>query len=645
MSARLSSFRKLALGAVVTTYLMVVIGVIVRSTGSGMGCPDWPLCYGAVIPPIGDTAAWLESIHRWWGVLVGLAVVALALAALRGQRASRSVVVASLVAVLVTGFQGWLGKVTVETGNSGESVTAHLATAMFLLAVLVFVLYRSRYPASLARSGVQGLGLLLAFSSASVYALLLFGAHVTSARAALVFPDWPLFDGRLLPAFSTDPDLAVLQMSHFAHRIAAAIVGAIVIAAVVATWRAARNKGAPTPTTSAAGGGPTAGSARVLALAGTAAILYAIQVVVGAMQIWTTLEPWAVSLHLALGGAIWVLLVAATLQEWYDVRTAAVEPQPSPWDGHGHGPDLPGPRGSSRLRDRLGAYVALTKPRIIELLLITTLPAMVLAWREVTGLPPERFAWLALATLVGGALAAGAANAINCYLDRDIDRIMLRTRRRPLPAHQVMPEDALLFGFGLTVVAFTWLALTTNLVAAFLALLAIGFYVVVYTLLLKRSTPQNIVLGGAAGAMPPVIGWSAVTGDIALPALLLFAIVFYWTPPHFWALALRVRGDYEAAAVPMLPVTHGVAETTRQIALYSVLMVALTLVFLAVARMGLVFLAGALLLGGLFLLQALAMAREGTDRRAVRLYRYSVTYLAGLFGLIVVDVAVSVPLG
>ena len=154
--------------------------------------------------------------------------------------------------------------------------------------------------------------------------------------------------------------------------------------------------------------------------------------------------------------------------------------------------------------------------------------------------------------------------------------------------------------------------------AAFLALLAIGFYVVVYTLLLKRTTPQNIVLGGAAGALPPVIGWAAVTGDIALPALLLFAIVFYWTPPHFWALSLRIRGDYAAASVPMLPVTHGVPETTRQIALYSVLMVALTLVFFAVAQMGLVFLAGALVLGGLFLFQAFAMWREGTDapRRA-----------------------------
>jgi protoheme IX farnesyltransferase len=202
-----------------------------------------------------------------------------------------------------------------------------------------------------------------------------------------------------------------------------------------------------------------------------------------------------------------------------------------------------------------------------------------------------------------------------------------------------------MFGLVLTVFSFGLLAVTTNLAAAFLTLLAVGFYVVVYTLLLKRSTPQNIVLGGAAGALPPVIGWAAVTGDITLPALLLFAIVFYWTPPHFWALSLRIRGDYAAANVPMLPVTHGVQETTRQIALYSVLMVALTLVFFAVAHMGLVFLAGTLALGTLFLAQAFLMWREGTDARAIRLYKYSITYLTGLFALIVLDVAVFVPLG
>jgi protoheme IX farnesyltransferase len=286
----------------------------------------------------------------------------------------------------------------------------------------------------------------------------------------------------------------------------------------------------------------------------------------------------------------------------------------------------------------------LTKPRVIELLLVTTVPAMVLATREVPGVTWTDWTWLVVWTLIGGTLAAGSANAINCYLDRDIDELMTRTRRRPLPAHAVDPESALVFGLLLGVVAFGLMAFFTNLVAAFLTLVAMAFYVVIYTMLLKRTTPHNIVLGGAAGALPPVIGWAAVSGDITLPALLLFAIVFYWTPPHFWALSLRLRRDYAAAGVPMLPVVRGVPETTRQIALYTVLMVALTLVFFAAAQMGLVFLAGAVLLGGLFLVQALAMWRDGTDRGAVRLYRYSITYLSGLFGLMALDVFVHFPL-
>ena len=189
-------------------------------------------------------------------------------------------------------------------------------------------------------------------------------------------------------------------------------------------------------------------------------------------------------------------------------------------------------------------------------------------------------------TLLGGSLAAGSANAINCYLDRDIDLLMARTRRRPLPAHEVEPERAVVFGIVLGIVSFAVLTYFVNLLSAFLALLAIAFYVVVYTILMKRSTPQNIVIGGAAGALPPVIGWAAVTGSVEVPALILFALVFYWTPPHFWALSLRIRKDYAAAGVPMLPVVKGIAETGRQIVLYSVLMVAISLILWAVARMG-----------------------------------------------------------
>ena len=288
--------------------------------------------------------------------------------------------------------------------------------------------------------------------------------------------------------------------------------------------------------------------------------------------------------------------------------------------------------------------MALTKPRIIELLLVTTVPAMVLATRDVPGIRVGSWIMLVVATLIGGALAAGSANAINCYIDRDIDELMTRTRRRPLPAHEVDPENALVFGLALGVVSFAWLTIFANLLAAFLALLAIAFYVVVYTLLLKRSTPQNIVIGGAAGALPPVIGWAAVTGNIALPALFLFLIVFYWTPPHFWALALRLSRDYEAAGVPMLPVVKGVRETNRQIVLYTVLLVVLTLVFAMVAGMGLVYTAGAVVLGALFLRQAWMLWRDGSGAGAVRLYRFSITYLTVLFALIALDVLLPIAL-
>jgi len=623
----MNRFQRLALVAAVTTYLLVVIGAIVRSTGSGMGCPDWPLCHGQLIPPLGDTAAWIEWVHRGVAAIVGLLVLALTVVAIRSYRHQRSIVLAAVGALVLTVFQAWLGMVTVATNNAGEWVTAHLAAAMLLLATLAFIFIRSLYPADPPQRGAsQRLTLLIALAAASVYALLLFGAHVTAASAGLIYLDWPTFDGQLLPTLSTNPNLASLQLSHFVHRLVAAVVALIVLAAAWASWREARN------------GGPRVGGSqaaqRLLGLVATAAALYAVQVVVGALQITTLLAAWAVALHVALGAAIWVLLASAVFVCYFATRTAVVgerdteKPATKPTAASGEPPSL---------RDRLGAYVALTKPRIIELLLVTTVPAMVLAAR---GIPPLH---LVLWTLVGGSLAAGAANAINCYLDRDIDELMARTRRRPLPAHEVSPENALIFGLALGVIAFAVLAVLVNLVAAFLTLLAMAFYVVVYTMLLKRTTPQNIVLGGAAGAMPPLIGWAAVTGDITLPALLLFAIVFYWTPPHFWALSLRLRRDYEAANVPMLPVTHGVPETTRQIALYSVLMVALTLIFFAVARMGLVFLAGSLVLGGLFLFQAFAMWREGTDRRAVRLYRYSITYLTALFALIALDVFVFLP--
>jgi len=283
------------------------------------------------------------------------------------------------------------------------------------------------------------------------------------------------------------------------------------------------------------------------------------------------------------------------------------------------------------LREAAWAYFSLTKPRIIVLLLVTTIPAMVLArggWPSV---------WLMLVTVAGGAIVAGGANAMNCYFDRDIDGLMLRTRGRPLPAGQIEPERAAVFGIILAAVGFLMLQVFVNLLAACLTLGAFAFYVVVYTLLLKRTTPLNIVIGGAAGAMPPVVGWAAVTGSVEAPALVLFAIVVLWTPPHFWALALNYNSDYQRAGVPMLPVVLGPEETRRQILLHTIALLAVTLILPASGATGVIYLTAALVLGGLFLVYALRLWSGSPGKAASALFRYSIVYLALLFVAVAVD--------
>lgn len=282
------------------------------------------------------------------------------------------------------------------------------------------------------------------------------------------------------------------------------------------------------------------------------------------------------------------------------------------------------------VRTRVGAYVALTKPRIIELLLITTVPAMVLA---ADGWPGT---WLVVATLVGGSLSAGGANALNSYVDRDIDEVMRRTRRRPLARHEVAPANALVFGVALGVAGFAWLAVTTNLLAAAISTGALLFYVFVYTIGLKRKSAQNIVIGGAAGAAPTLVGWAAVTGDVGVPAWVLFLIVFYWTPPHFWALAVRYRDDYEAAGVPMLPVVAGIEATTRRMILYTGLMVGVSLLLVPLARMSWIYLLAAITLGAWFLWDTWRVHNKPEE--AMRLFTTSTVYLSALFAAVMLDV-------
>lgn len=288
-------------------------------------------------------------------------------------------------------------------------------------------------------------------------------------------------------------------------------------------------------------------------------------------------------------------------------------------------------------RQALSGYVALTKPRIIELLLVTTVPTMFLAERGIPSL------WLVAATLVGGAMAAGSANTLNCYLDRDIDMVMHRTEHRPLATGLLRPREALVFGVALGVLSVAWLGLTVGWLAAALAFAAIAFYVGVYTMVLKRRTPQNIVWGGAAGCMPVLIGWAAVTGSLSWTPVVLFGVIFFWTPPHYWPLSLRFRDDYAAAGVPMLPVVADALVVARRIVLYSWVMVAVSLLLWPVAPMGPFYGVASVVLGAGFLVEAhrlLGRARRaeaGTSIAPMRLFHWSITYLTLLFVAVAID--------
>jgi protoheme IX farnesyltransferase len=350
-------------------------------------------------------------------------------------------------------------------------------------------------------------------------------------------------------------------------------------------------------------------------------LLFVAQALVGALiALGHSSSPLTI-LHLMLATLVWCVLVLLAALASNQLRAL---PQ-------GASATHEEPEEVSPLRQAISSYVNLMKPHVTTLLLGTTAAAMAIAQQ---GLPALA---LLVPTLLGGALAAGSANCINCFIDRDIDGIMTRTQRRALPAKRVEPRQALIFGILLGVLAFVILAVFVNLLSAMLATCAIFFYVFIYTLWLKRSTVQNIVIGGAAGAVPVLVGWAAVTNSVTWTGIWLFAIIFFWTPPHFWALALLIAKDYERAGVPMLPVVKGEAETRWQILLYSLFLLAITLVLFVTHAMGYLYLAGALLLGGGLVYLAIRLWRDHDKKWARTLFWYSNMYLAAIFAVMVLD--------
>jgi len=587
-------FRRLAVLSTAATFVLIAVGALVRATDSGLGCPDWPRCFGRLVPPA-ELHAWIEHSHRLVAAVVVVLVALLAVAAWRtGQ--PRGVRWAAAAAVVVVLTQALIGAVVVWWRLEAESVTLHLGTALALVALLEVIAFRARWPAGERVRHDRGFVRLAAAGAGLTYLQMLVGSTVTGHDAGLAYPL-----NVLLPDLG--PGVARIQL---AHRALAAVVAVL----VVVTWLVARRTQRAHPT--------------VTRLAGYAAGLVLVQVVLGAANVANRLSALTVVPHLVVGSLLWATMFALVLHAHRFTGTGERDPaEPEPLPARG-------------ARQSAAAYFLLTKPRIVELLLVTTVPTMFIAERGIPSL------WLVAATLFGGALSAASANVINCYLDRDIDALMRRTARRPLPTHRVDPADALRFGLVLGVAGFAWLWATVNLLSAVLATAAILFYVFVYTLGLKRRSTQNIVIGGAAGAVPVLVGWSAVTGRVELPALVLFAIIFYWTPPHFWALALRYKDDYAAAGVPMLPVVRGAAETSTQILYYTVLLVTVTLLLYPAGRMGAIYLAAAVALGAAFIWRALALRRDLSSKRAIRLFSFSNQYLALLFLAMALDAVVRV---
>ena len=635
--------RRIAWIAVVFTYLQVSLGVTVRVNNAGLSCPDWPLCNNKVFT-FPDIGALLEESHRYNATIVSVLIVALTISVLIWARKERQVLIPTLIALALLVVEIVLGGLTVLWKLPPTIIAAHLGTAWAIFAMVITVAVMSGKPARMTCSPPIYRGefinttrkfTLLAMTNALfVYGLMLSGSYVVGSGASLACPGWPLC--------GTPPTWAVtyhLADINVLHRYIATFVGLVLIWTLISAWR--RRKVAP-------------GQARVALAAG---ILFVAQAIVGGLVVLLQRPDLIAILHLALATAVWGTLVLLAVLAARQLRAASLAPpsegeaearagaveyrfiehvSPAPLHSapattdSGPKKDVLVPLEGTRWQT-IANYIDLMKPHVTVLLLGTTAAAMAIASR---GLPPLG---LVVATLLGGAMAAGSANCINCYIDRDIDQIMGRTQRRSLPSGRVQPRQALIFGITLGVGAFITLAVFVNLLSATLACSAILFYVFVYTMWLKRSSAQNIVIGGAAGAVPVLVGWAAVTNTITLPAIWLFAIIFYWTPPHFWALSLLIQKDYEKARVPMMPVVMGENETRKQIFLYSLLLLAVTLVLFGMHAMGYVYLVAAVILGGILIYMSVRLLRDKTKRWARTLFWYSNCYLAMIFAVMVVD--------
>ncbi len=589
-----------ALAAAIATFLLIVAGYVVRVSGSGAGCPDWPTCYGQWSLPAGISAQ-IQYAHRALAFLSGLLIlISTGMAFI--VNAYRRIRLSLAAALALTVIEAGLGGVSVLARFPASLDAVHLALALGTQSLVLVAAV-----SSLAEAGQQPIARRFSYHTRfarlawlvtfATFLVMVSGVFLASTVTQPACAGWPLCSGQLFPQ---QPSAWI----ELGHRLLTGLASLAVVGLLVSAWRRQRDR-------------------RVtLAAATGVAILFFMQALIGALKVTQGYPLDLIGLHAITTAGMWTLLTILLAAVGLDPRSAVEEDlaarEPIPF--------------GARLKDLL----VLTKPVIVLLLLVTTYAGMVVGGRQLPSLA------LTFWTMVGGALAAGGASAINQYIDRDIDHSMQRTAKRPLAAQRMTPAEGLAFGLALCLLAFYLLAGFVNLNAALLSLAGMVYYVLLYSIFLKRVTVQNIVIGGGAGAIPPLVGWAAATGGLSIPSLFLFAIVFLWTPPHFWALAIIRRKDYARAGVPMLPVVKGEAETRRQILIYTLELVALTLLMPVLHLAGSVYLIGALVLGGGLIYTAWRVIKLGGNKTAYVMYRYSSMYLALLFLALVLDVFVRI---
>lgn len=630
-------YRRLTVATAFAIWALIVLGGSVRVTDSGEGCGNsWPMCHGHLLPSL-EYHELVEWNHRFFAVLGGFLMVVTCLVTLLWYRRPRHLFWLAIAAGVTYIMQAVLGGLTVLFKVGHTWTALHMGNSMLLLASVILLAVFARVSIGV---GGQGSGVrdktpnnpqpttytlqplekwlrgVVLVALVWTYIALFSGSQVVGADATLACPAWPqCSETQLLP--NTDSEWV-----NFGHRLAVGISDIMFLALGVMVWRSPRRT-----------------DKRLMNVSRVLAFLYVSQVFLGAFTIWLKASPAIKGAHLALAAATWGALVVMATFIWLGPAPESSEPgsgtRRRKWGFNlrtldtGVGSEKPG------LATTIRNYVGLMRPQVIPLLLVPTIASMLIA--AVQHPTQDSLLTLILLTSLGGILATGGAHALNQYLDRDLDARMRRTRRRAIVSGRITPERALAFGIALTSIAIVQLWLTVNPVAALLSLGGNLFYVFVYTMWLKRTSPQNIVIGGAAGAVPPLVGWAAVTGRVDLPAILFFAIIFFWTPAHFWALSLVRQEDYKEAGIPMLPVVRGEAYTRLNILLYAVLLLAATLLPFLLNALSWVYLTTALSLGLLFVFKAVKLWRHSSTALAWRLFKFSNTYLAVLYAMMVLD--------